>query len=171
MNYMKPSYPFLPPHVTVKAAPRDLTGIRFTLLVALRCVGKCSNGSLLWMCKCDCGKKLPVPACRLTTGKRHSCGCYRSKQTIERLKTHPVWNTGKTYTIKGTDDVFSSRKAWNEAVKKAFGDRCQNCGWDKAMCDAHHKIERKNGGLNTINNGIVLCPNCHRFLHQHGILP
>lgn len=43
---------------------------------------------------------------------------------------------------------------------------CAICGWNKAICDVHHIIPRKNGGDNSNDNLIVLCPNCHREIHS-----
>ncbi|WP_408509611.1 HNH endonuclease signature motif containing protein [Paraburkholderia sediminicola] len=42
------------------------------------------------------------------------------------------------------------------------------CGWDKAGCDSHHRIPKAQGGAHTIENGMVLCPNCHRIEHEQG---
>ncbi len=161
---------WLPPGVSVKARTRDLTGRRFTCLVALRVVGKHINGSLLWLCECDCGKQKNVPSCRLTTGKVHSCGCYRSKIKSEWHKTHTTWNKGKTYTTKRIDEVFASKNAWTEAVKRHCGDICQRCGWHEAPCDVHHLVKKSLGGKNVISNGIVLCPNCHRIEHHQRLI-
>ncbi|NCQ35041.1 HNH endonuclease [bacterium] len=43
-----------------------------------------------------------------------------------------------------------------------------SCGWDKARCDAHHREPKAKGGKHTIQNGMVLCPNCHRIAHEAG---
>jgi hypothetical protein len=41
-----------------------------------------------------------------------------------------------------------------------INDKCSLCGWDKAPCDRH----RKNPNIGyTIDNVIILCPNCHRI--------
>jgi len=66
-----------------------------------------------------------------------------------------------------TTKLYRSSDAVKLAIKKAFGDRCMNCGWDKAGCDGHHIIPLKKGGLNTIENISVLCPNCHRLAHRN----
>lgn len=161
-----PRWPFVPGFIRVKARPRDLTGQRFTLLVALKIVGKHANGSLLWHCQCDCGKDKVVPACRLTTKKVHSCGCYRSKVKSEWHKKNASWNKGKRYQTKGNDDHYASKKAWVNAVIFLRGNKCERCGWDKAKCDVHHKTPRSRGGKNTINNAVVICPNCHRVEHE-----
>ncbi len=60
--------------VTPKA--RDLTGKRFGKLVVLSPTEKrMDSGSVVWKCKCDCGKEAEVSARRLVRGKVRSCGC------------------------------------------------------------------------------------------------
>lgn len=44
---------------------------------------------------------------------------------------------------------------------------CAICGWNESTCDIHHIIERKNGGNDEINNLIIVCPNCHRIIHNN----
>ena len=41
------------------------------------------------------------------------------------------------------------------------------CGWKEATCDIHHIKPKKEGGTNDNSNLIVLCPNCHRKVHDH----
>ncbi len=60
----------------VKPGQRDITGLRFGKLVALRPTGaKSSHGGLIWHCKCDCGGEVDAPLHQLTAGYRKSCGC------------------------------------------------------------------------------------------------
>lgn len=40
-----------------------------------------------------------------------------------------------------------------------------NCEWDRATCDVHHIVPKSEGGQNILDNGVVLCPNCHRLVH------
>ena len=57
----------------------------------------------------------------------------------------------------------------NRMLKEERGNKCQICKWDKANCDVHHIVPRKDGGTEEWTNKIVLCPNCHRMTH-HGII-
>lgn len=43
---------------------------------------------------------------------------------------------------------------------------CEKCGWDKSYCDIHRIKQGKDGGKYELNNVIILCPNCHREIHQ-----
>jgi hypothetical protein len=148
--------------------PRDLRGQRFGSLVATRVVGKHESGSLLWECLCDCGVVVSRKSSSLCSGKTKTCGCQIGLTKKYRTVTP---NKGRRYTIKAPDHVFASRHAWAEAVKLARGDACEVCGWNETACDAHHLVPRERGGLNTVTNSIVLCPNHHRLAHEKGIVP
>lgn len=65
----------------VKPGQRDITGMRFGMLVAVAPAGDCGrNGSRIWHCKCDCGGEVDAPLNQLTSGYRKSCGCLRHPQ-------------------------------------------------------------------------------------------
>lgn len=61
--------------------------------------------------------------------------------------------------------AHSHKDSWSLSVRQYYEDKCMRCGWDKCSCDVHHIIAAKNGGENTLDNAIVLCPNCHRIAH------
>ena len=44
---------------------------------------------------------------------------------------------------------------------------CEICNWNKASRDLHHIIEISNGGTNSLDNIICVCPNCHRMIHSN----
>lgn len=56
---------------------RDLTGMKFGKLTALKVVGRSKAGKLMWLCKCECGKTSVVASCSLVQGQTKSCGCGR----------------------------------------------------------------------------------------------
>lgn len=54
----------------------DITGMRFGLLTAIRPTNKrAANGSIIWLCLCDCGNYVEVPIGQLMRGHTLSCGC------------------------------------------------------------------------------------------------
>lgn len=53
----------------------DLSGQRFGKLTALYRLGRDNNNSVVWHCKCDCGKETNVRSQSLKTGNTKSCGC------------------------------------------------------------------------------------------------
>lgn len=56
---------------------KDWTGFRAGILTAIEDTGKRDKrGNRVWMCKCDCGKTVEIPAIRLRRVK--SCGCLSS---------------------------------------------------------------------------------------------
>lgn len=57
----------------------DLTGRRFSRLVALHPTDKRSGNSVIWKCRCDCGKLTDAAATNLTKGITRSCGCLASE--------------------------------------------------------------------------------------------
>jgi 5-methylcytosine-specific restriction endonuclease McrA len=48
---------------------------------------------------------------------------------------------------------------------------CSRCGWHEGGCDIHHVHGRKIVNANVHSNLALLCPNCHRLVHEHKILP
>ena len=61
---------------------KDLTGQRFGRLVAIRPTESYSRGGVMWLCQCDCGKRLEVLSAFLSSTK--SCGCLRDEKTSKR---------------------------------------------------------------------------------------
>ena len=60
----------------VKPGMVDLSGMRFGRLVALEATEqRIENGSVVWLCRCDCGKDCLASAASLRTGRKKSCGC------------------------------------------------------------------------------------------------
>lgn len=63
---------------------KDVTGLRFGKLVTIKPTEKRnSNGSVYWLCKCDCGNEVVVPVNNLQNGYTKSCGCLH-KETVRK---------------------------------------------------------------------------------------
>ena len=78
------------------------------------------------------------------------------------------WNRGQGRYVDLCAKHY--RKKYNiphepkDRFKRKFDNTtCCICGWNKAPCD-RHKLDRKIGYLK--GNVIVVCPNCHRMIHQ-----
>ena len=56
-------------------------------------------------------------------------------------------------------------KNFREKVLKRDGYTCQICGSKKNL-EAHHIVPRSKGGTNLVENGITLCKECHRAVHE-----
>lgn len=147
----------------------DITGKRNGRLVAVRRVGVSNDCHALWLCHCDCGGTILVPSNALRYGTpekpqgTHSCGCLRKEAQQRRRLGERVWNAGKSYAVRDGKKCYRTARAWAIAARRALGNKCQRCGWDKASCDVHHRIPKAKGGLNTLDNAEILCPNCHRI--------
>jgi hypothetical protein len=53
----------------------DLSGQKFSKLIAINIAGKDNNGVYLWNCVCDCGQPAVVSSASLLSGKTRHCGC------------------------------------------------------------------------------------------------
>lgn len=53
-----------------------------------------------------------------------------------------------------------------DEIIKLWMNPCQICGWDKDRCELHHIIPRKLGGESTLQNLMIICPNCHKLEHK-----
>jgi hypothetical protein len=148
---------------------RDMTGHRNGRLVCVEPVGVHAGGHVLWRCRCDCGGEKVVQSNNLKRASgTKSCGCLRSEASKKRVLRDGAWNEGKSYAVNQGERCYKTRHSWAKAVLKRLGNQCQRCGWNEARCDVHHKIPKGKGGLHTIANAIVLCPNCHRVEHERG---
>lgn len=57
---------------------QDLTGRRFGKLVVQQRAGiRVSDGSICWLCLCDCGSSTVTSSNKLLQGKTTSCGCHK----------------------------------------------------------------------------------------------
>ncbi len=146
---------------------RDLTGHRNGRLTATKVVARNAEGRAMWLCKCDCGGEKVVQANNLTrqSGTK-SCGCLRREANAKKIKEFGQWNDGKSYAVNGGERCYKTRHSWAKAAVRFYGNVCEECGWSAARCDVHHRIEKSLGGLHTIKNAKVLCPNCHRVEHE-----
>ena len=67
--------------------PLALTGKVFGRLTVLYRDGTLKKQSA-WMCVCECGEQVLLPAGYLTTGDTRSCGCLKSEESKARFTTH-----------------------------------------------------------------------------------
>lgn len=73
-------------------APRNITGMRFGRLIAIKWVGKNKHNQSIWECKCDCGNIIDINSNSLISGNTKSCGCLKKevarKLLIDQTVTH-----------------------------------------------------------------------------------
>ena len=63
----------------------DITGQRFGRLVAVKPVGR-SDGKVVWMLTCDCGRSTQTKVNLLRRGSTTSCGCYWREQCAKACR-------------------------------------------------------------------------------------
>lgn len=85
----------------------DLTGRCFGKLTVLSCTDKHDGSSLVWHCKCDCGREADIPARNLLHRGTVSCGCNRKSKAKTNLAGDIVHKLGliehtNASTIKST---------------------------------------------------------------------
>lgn len=88
--------------------------------------------------------------------------------TEKGIKEASVWNIKYRRRKLGIKKYLygdiKKHKAWVrlQAIKK-YGTACELCGY-KLSIDTHHIIPKHKGGLHTIENLMVICPNCHALI-------
>ena len=73
----------------------------------------------------------------------------------------------KEKPIKIPKSILDLSKRTITKILQRANQGCMICGWKEATCDIHHIKPKKEGGTNDNSNLIVLCPNCHRKVHDH----
>lgn len=63
--------------------PKNLLGQKFGRLTPIEMLDKRINKSVVWRCKCDCGKECEVNAASLTSNRTKSCGCLKIEKDHE----------------------------------------------------------------------------------------
>ncbi len=71
----------------------DLTGLRFSRLVAISATEEKSGGKTVWRFMCDCGTEVSVRGSHVTGGRTRSCGCLEREEWIKRRTSHGMANT------------------------------------------------------------------------------
>ena len=85
-------------------AMTDITGQRFGRLTALHPLGRTdSRGSVLWLCRCDCGQELELSYNIIMYTNQKSCGCQR-REHEQKL------NTYLTHVAGTSVDMLRSKK-------------------------------------------------------------
>ena len=91
---------------------KDLTGLRFGKLVAMRPTGERKNGFVMWECACDCGKTTIVRGSSLTGGYVKSCGCLQRTNNHERAKDLAGQRFGRLTVLRLIENRSTGRKTW-----------------------------------------------------------
>jgi len=92
---------------------KDYTGKRFGMLKVLAPTEhRDKSGSVLWLCRCDCGNTIEVSQPALANGNKTSCGCaweYNKKHINERINAED-----------GTSTVLLKNRKYRKDNKSGF---------------------------------------------------
>lgn len=89
--------------------PVDLTNRRFGRLIAVRSTEERKNTSVVWECRCDCGKTAFVRSSSLLRGATRSCGCLQQQECTADLSGRRF---GKLVAIKQTEERKNKYVVW-----------------------------------------------------------
>lgn len=72
----------------------DLSNKRFNNLLVLKRVGTSKSGQPIWLCVCDCGKKIKAGSQKLRTSQKSCRDCFKIRQKthgLSRLPEYHIW--------------------------------------------------------------------------------
>ena len=134
---------------TMKLSSRckDLAGMRFGRLVAIRPVGYSKNGGhIIWHCKCDCGREVEVVSQSLISGQTKSCGCLkrelvRKRASLRKGKLNNNYKHGATIGYHVTPEW----QTWSSMRKRCENSKCKDYpaygGRGIKVCERWHEFE------------------------------
>jgi len=106
---------------------------------------------------CDtCGKPVEYLPSQKLASKYPNGNIYCSRE---------CFGIGHSKTMTGrrpSGGIYTSPSTFRLMIRREFFDRCAICGWDTTPCDVAHIIDRKDGGPDSLENVVMLCPNHHR---------
>lgn len=115
-----------------KGKAANLQGSKFGKLIALQPVPTRSvDGSICWLCRCDCGNYVVVSSNKLHTGHNTSCGCSQNIAARE-AKTYidgtcveiMLSNTIPKNNTSGYRGVAKKRDKWQAYINYGGKRRC-----------------------------------------------
>ena len=116
-------------------ALRDLAGVRFGRLVALRRDGVENDGAVRWACVCDCGVEKTIKGASLTQGLTSSCGCLHKERARETSMRH-----GHLVGDKQSPLYITWRAMLRRCENKNHVDYHFYGGQGVKVCDAWHSF-------------------------------
>lgn len=143
------THSFPPPHA------KNMTGERYGRLV-VTCdwfSPKRKNGSLRWLCICDCGNKVIVTRDNLIHKNVTSCGCF-SREVHSNLKKECIGEKNHNWT--GDNVSYEGLHLWIKRHKPK-SDKCEHCGKNGKLDAANLSGKYKRD----IKDFRWLCRKCH----------
>lgn len=152
---------------------KDYTNARFGMITVLEKTEKrCKfNNSVIWKCKCDCGKELELAVSEFTRPKRKSCGCDKTG-VINACKSRAGKNHHWYKKEISDTDRRKRRRTYNYSIVlktyKRDNYTCCKCKVvSTSLCahhlDGYHWCKEKRFDL---DNLVTLCVDCHKLFHK-----
>lgn len=91
---------------------KDLTGMRFGKLTAVRRLDEKSGSSYLWLCRCDCGNEIKASVNALMHEKNTSCGCGKVERLSEKAKDISGKVFGRLTALSPTEKRIGGSVVW-----------------------------------------------------------
>lgn len=152
-----------------KSRRSDLSGQVFGELTAIEIdeAKSLKHDRIHWKCVCSCGKHVSVAVSNLTGGDATTCG---NRKIHYSGRNNGNWKGGVTPELLSAR-TSSDYNAWRDEVYKKDWYTCQCCGSSHGIIKHAHHL--KNFSENKemrydINNGILLCDNCHSAIIPSG---
>ena len=102
---------------------KDITNQRFGRLMALKPLEKRTAGSVVWRCRCDCGKEIEISYNSLVSGNTKSCGCLKMEHEAPALRyvdgtcVDMLERTGlRRDNTSGYTGVTETKRGWHAQI-------------------------------------------------------
>lgn len=99
---------------------KDLTGMVFGRLTAVKQDGFTKHRLSKWLCKCECGNEKVVISGNLRSGTTTSCGCYAKEVTLNIFEKHGMTGTPEFYSWQ---DILKRCGGNTDKAKRDYVDR------------------------------------------------
>lgn len=90
----------------------DIAGQRFGKLTAIEVSGRYMDGTVVWLCKCDCGNVTRAIGTRMRNGYVHSCGCdhviHGHARRGKKDRLYRIWAGMKTRCYNAKNPNFKN---------------------------------------------------------------
>lgn len=103
--------------------------------------------------------------CKLNPNKKDHNWTNRSHSIETKIKMGKHNKMG----LKDPKSILDVSKRTVTKILRRLDCGCSICGWKEATCDIHHIKPKKDGGSDMNDNLCILCPNCHRKVHDFKI--